>query len=256
MNDLNKSIVSSLDGRDMGLMPYLPYLLQDLWEIGTFPEEIIGLLEKHNITAPGYNSVLDLGSGKGAVSVKLAVRFGFEVHGIDGTPEFIAEAEKWAEKYRVMELCDFELGDMRLLVEDLQDYDIAILGSIGPIFGNIEESLTSVKKCLKPGGIIVLDDGYIEDDSIFLQEGLFKRSETMKQIAASGIEVLDEIVYDSQVIKDANTKMNAQIRQRAAQLTVKHPAQKKLFDDYSIIQEEESAILENSIKCATWLLRT
>ncbi len=41
MKDLNKSIIESLDGRDDELLPHIPYILQDLWEIGANPVKII-----------------------------------------------------------------------------------------------------------------------------------------------------------------------------------------------------------------------
>ena len=107
MKDLEKSIVASLDGRDKKLLPYFPYLMQDLWEIGASPEVIAELIKKHGLDKK--KKILDLGCGKGAVSVKLAREFDFSIHGVDAMPEFIVEAYQYAQKYKVEKLCKFEV---------------------------------------------------------------------------------------------------------------------------------------------------
>jgi len=43
------SILESLDGDDARLFSYLPYLLQDVWEIGTSPQRLVELIETHNL---------------------------------------------------------------------------------------------------------------------------------------------------------------------------------------------------------------
>ncbi len=102
MKKLEQSVLQSLDGsQDAGIYLYLTYLLQDLWELGTPAKGIIDLIIKHNLHRQGKISVLDLGCGKGAVVVNLAKEFGFRCRGIDGMPEFIAEAVRWAKKYGV-----------------------------------------------------------------------------------------------------------------------------------------------------------
>jgi hypothetical protein len=65
---LEAKVVKSLDGEDDELYNFIPYLLQDLWEIGSSPEVIINMVKKH--VGKSNLSVLDLGCGKGAVSVK------------------------------------------------------------------------------------------------------------------------------------------------------------------------------------------
>ena len=53
MDTIEHSILKSLDGKDINLFPFLPYLLQDIWEIGASPEVILNLIKKNipgNIT--------------------------------------------------------------------------------------------------------------------------------------------------------------------------------------------------------------
>ncbi|HRS21797.1 MAG TPA: class I SAM-dependent methyltransferase, partial [Clostridia bacterium] len=82
MGEVEEKLAKSLTGETTELIPYLPYLLQDLWELGSDPKEIIGLIRK-NIQKVKDLKILDLACGKGAASVKLAKELGCNVQGID-----------------------------------------------------------------------------------------------------------------------------------------------------------------------------
>ena len=160
MKTIEESVVTTMDGSDKKLFPYLPYILQDLWEIGTDPEVILKLIaNQFNV----YNNlnVLDLGCGKGAVSIKVAKKFGCHCYGIDAIREFINYAKEKAAEHKVGHLCKFETGDIREKIKSLSTYDIIILGSIGPVFGDYYTTLTTLSKYLNHKGIFIVDDGYI-----------------------------------------------------------------------------------------------
>jgi len=254
MEKLDQSIIKSLDGKDESLLPYIPYLLQDLWEIGSSPEVINQLLKKHKILSRN-SRVLDLGCGKGAISVKLAKEFECQVHGIDAMPEFIEEANFWADKYHQSDWCTFETGDIRERVKNLRNYDLIVLGSIGPVFGNIEDTLKNVSPAMVNNGYIILDDGYIPENSDFENENYLKQSEVLKQIGASGYEIVEALIMDNTFIEESDSDIYENIEIRAQELIKKHPDQKYLFEEYLEIQRFENDILENKVECVTWLLR-
>lgn len=66
----NKSIANSLETNER-LLSYLPFLLQDLWALGSSIEEIIKLVGDLKLLS-GQTKVLDLGCGKEAVSIQIA----------------------------------------------------------------------------------------------------------------------------------------------------------------------------------------
>jgi len=71
--DTAQKLAQSLTADSADIIPFLPYLLQDLWELGSSGSEMADLLRRHVSITPGFTA-LDLGCGKGAVSVALASR--------------------------------------------------------------------------------------------------------------------------------------------------------------------------------------
>jgi 2-polyprenyl-3-methyl-5-hydroxy-6-metoxy-1,4-benzoquinol methylase len=88
MQDLWISVLESLDGKDPRVLPYLPYLLQDRWELGSSAEVVAGLVKKHARVHDRTLRILDLGCSKGAVAIRLAR----ELDGVDAMADFVASA--------------------------------------------------------------------------------------------------------------------------------------------------------------------
>ena len=253
MDTVKKSIVKSLDGLEFGLFPYLSYLLQDLWEIGALSEIIINLVKKQGILNK-KSRILDLGCGKGAVLINLVKIFGCQGHGIDALPDFIGEAKDYATKNKVDQLCTFEIGDIRRLVDQLKDYDLVNLGSIGPVFGEIKSTLLKTQTCIKNDGHIILDDGYLSNESTLKSPVYLKEDETLKNIEAAKLQIIDQTVLNSDLIKKSNKQIYDRINKRAIQLIKKYPEDQSTFENYMKSQKEENTLLEEHITCVTWLL--
>ncbi len=243
MKTIEESIATAMDFNcDISIIPYLPYILQDFWEIGTPPETIINLIKKH---CKNYSSlhVLDLGSGKGAVSVKLAEELKCNCYGIDGIPEFIATANEKAQQYNVEKLCRFEIGDIREKIQSAGKYDVIVLGAIGQVFGNCYETLTTLSQHLTPEGIIIINDAYIDDTSTYTHPTVLPRSEILKQIAQAGMKLIDE---DKDTPTD-NAIEFENLQTRCRELMEKYPDKKSLFESYIQAQSDEYNALENEV---------
>lgn len=254
MKSLEDSILDAMDGSDKELLPFLPYILQDLWEIGAEPDTIIKLIRKHfdNYTRL---KVLDLGCGKGAVSVKLSYSLGCTCYGIDAIPEFIEYARSKASEYNVEYLCTFQTGDIREKVADLTGYDLIILGAIGPVFGDYYSTLTTLRKCINDDGIFIIDDSYLDDNTNYQHTVMFKKSILLKQIELAGMQLVDFDNMESSDIKDSNDIIFDQIKKRCHELIYTHPDKEKLFLDYIKKQVEENDVLENVAVGATMVIR-
>lgn len=254
MKSLAESVVTAMDGTDSKLFPYLAYILQDLWEIGASSKVIIELVQKH-VNNYSNISVLDLGCGKGAVSIKLAKEFNCRCFGIDAIKEFINEANNKAKEFEVDHLCQFEVDDIRKRIKKLSKYDIIILGSIGPVFGDYYSTLTTLSKCLKQNGIIIIDDSYIENDSDYTHPLIQKKEIILQQIKNSGMQLFDEIIIKKDEIKDSDDYIFNKLKKRCNELIEKHPDKSKLFKNYIKNQKIENDVLETKVVCSTMLIR-
>jgi len=254
MKTIEESVVTSMDGSDNELFPFLPYILQDIWEIGADPDAIVRLIRKYcnNFTEV---KVLDLGCGKGAVSVKLSQKLGCSCHGIDAIHEFVEFAQQKATEYKVNHLCKFEVGDIREKVKELPGYDVVVLGAIGPVFGDYYSTLSTLARCLKDDGIFIIDDGYINDDSDFCHPLMFKKSEILLQIEKAGMELVENDIMDRDDIVDTDDFIFDFLKKRCQELIEKYPNKQKLFLDYILKQEIENDVLENKVVGTTLVIK-
>lgn len=253
MKGLIESVVETLDGFDVGLYPHLPYLLQDLWRMGSDPEAMVSLLKREGIVRPGR--VLDLGCGKGAVSIRIAEELGCPVKGIDAMPAFIDAARARATEHRVGRLCRFVIGDIRTRTWEPEKFDVIVFGALGRILGDMKETLTFLAGSLSERGYVLLDDGFLEDDSPTVYDRCLRRSAFYGQIVAAGFEVSGEDLLSKEAIETTDRSFYQMIARRAAELIEIYPEQADLFRGYLESQEVENSILENDLVCGTWLLR-
>ena len=135
MSNRDEKLAKSLTAESTEIIPFLPYLLQDLWELGSSPKDMIDLISKNMIISKN-TKILDLACGKGAVSISIAQRFGCQIKGIDLIPDFIDVAKEKSQEYKVESLCEFVAGDINESVEIEKSYDIVILGAVGEVLGN------------------------------------------------------------------------------------------------------------------------
>jgi ubiquinone/menaquinone biosynthesis C-methylase UbiE len=250
MKSLNESVVTAMDGSDELLFDYLPYILQDIWELGASPSVIIKLIKKHKNKYQNLK-VLDLGCGKGAVSVQISKELNCSCFGIDAVKEFIDEANKKAREFGVEKLCNFKVGDIRLEIINQPKYDIIILGAIGPILGDYEKTLITLKNILDENGLIIIDDAYLDETINKRNSNELTKSLILENSANAGMKLIDEHIMNLDDLQSADNKMFQLIKERCEELIIKEPGKKKLFEDYIQLQKEENKKLENKLVCST-----
>lgn len=253
MTSLQESVVKAMDGTNASLFPYLPYILQDLWEIGTDPATVAELVEQHIGKHKSFK-VLDLGCGKGAVSVYLARHFPCHCLGVDALEEFIKFARLKAAEYQVADRCSFVTGDMRNMIPLFHGFDLIVLGAIGPVLGNYTQTLSQLLPCLSEQGMFVVDDGYIPDHTDFSHATAIKYSDMLHQIDQAGMQIVTQIPFDSLKVKESDDFIMNHLTQRCRELMELYPHQWKLFEDYIADQERESQINAEKLVCTTMLI--
>ena len=126
MSQVEEKLALSLTAETTALLPFLPYLLQDLWALGSAPKDIIQLLSDH-VRVLAKSRVLELACGKGAVAVHVTKTFGCQVKGIDLIPEFIEYARQKAVEYGVAQNCEFVAADINEAIGSEYGYDIVMM---------------------------------------------------------------------------------------------------------------------------------
>lgn len=253
-----QKLAGALTAETTELIPYLPYLLQDLWELGSSPADMIRLV-KENVETSSETNVIDLGFGKGAVSVSLCRELGVRAKGIDLLPEFIEVAREKAKEFGVAHLCEFAVQDINVSVSSLSGYDIAVLGAVGDVLGNPAETLGKLKKVVRSNGYILIDEAFLEGEQkdVRYQNYEYLTKAQWKDIfQEAGVELVAELTYqDSPEADETNDYNNRMIRRRAEELSERYPDKRRMFEGYVKSQEEECDDLNGVISGVTWLLK-
>jgi SAM-dependent methyltransferase len=237
------------------LLPYLPRIFADMEELGARSEEVLQILRP--VGLPAGARVLDLGCGKGAVSLALVAEFDCVLHAIDGMPEFIEHAERRAEAMGVGDQCVFAEGDVRDAAVQSRDYDLVCLLALGDILGTARETVATLRECVKPGGLILIDDAYLRDGEAPPEDvvNCFDHTTTLEGLGASGDQVLAELIVDGPDSEAHYRAMTANIAERVAALVAAHPEDAELLEGYVRRQQEEVEVLTGPLVGALWLIR-
>ena len=251
MTTLEESIAYAMDcSSDTALVPFMPYILQDFWELGSSPEIIINVIQKHCKDCSKLR-ILDLGCGKGAVSVKLAAALQCSCYGIDGISKFIEISKEKAREYGVDMLCRFKTGDIRVEIETLETFDVIILSAIGQVFGDYTSALSVLSKHLERDGIIIIHDAYIDDSSPFNHPLYLRRGEFVNQITQAGMQLIDED-FGGAIESDRDMEF---LERRCKELMAAYPEKSALFEKYLQTQAEEYDVLDNQITGVTMVCK-
>jgi len=258
-NETQEKLAGSLTAETTELIPFLPYLLQDFWELGAEPNIILGLIKEH-VDLPENAQILDLACGKGAVSVRIAERLQAKVKGVDLIPEFVEYAKQKANEHSVSGLCEFVVQDINEAVKKETGYDVVILGAVGNVLGSPLETLVKLKETIKTGGYILIDDGYLEDDAIgedikYNNYEYLTRADWDNIFKQAGLELVKAATeFEDTENHDSDSGMKL-ITQRANELMLKHPDKKEMFEGYIKSQQDEYDDLDTSIAEVTWILK-
>jgi len=252
--NLKEIVIESLDGFDPELHPYISYLLQDLWEIGSSSKKLIEMIKKNNLQKEKLK-IIDIGCGKGGISIPIAKEFDAEVYGIDAMPEFIEEANRKAKEWQVEKLCNFKQGDAREEIKKLNGFNLAVLASVGPVLGDVSQTLHTLESCLTNKGFVLLDDAYLPNNAVSDYTRSLRETEFFKQIAGSNFTVIDKLVHSPEDTAENDEYIYSMIEKRVKELSAIQPDKIDLFESYLALQKKENYSLENELMCVLLLLQ-
>jgi len=247
-----KSVADSLDA-DPELLVFLPELLADLDALGSPVAPIEALVRQHLGRLQDLE-MLDLGCGKGACLIQLAKTFGWQGVGVDLFPPFIEAARLAARRAGVDHYLRFEATDMVTWAESGHPVDLLIYGYDGDAFGDLNATLHTITRNLKPGGHLVLETVWQKNaQSETPHAATIAQLETAIEQAA--LMRIEETILDPHEVQRTNAKNTASIRRRAEALSQKHPEKAPQFRNYVMAQEAESEILDHELISGILLLQ-
>jgi SAM-dependent methyltransferase len=238
-----KHLAASLDAEE-ALLPFVPYLLQDLWSLGFSPEGALRLLGRNVHEAP--RRIADLGCGKGALLIHLAKRFGWHGRGVDIVPEFIAAARRYASEWGVADALDFEVKDMGEELADGRERNLVLFGFDSEALGELPEALARIAECVAPSGLILVDLAWaLSGRSVDLPS----EAQVLDSANAAGLRLVDREVLDPAWMAAEGSRHLELIRGRATEFAIRYPEHSTAFAAYVAEQEAENRLLTEEAHC-------
>lgn len=237
------------------LLPYLPELLADLDELGSDAESIVEVLGELGIT--GESSVIDLGCGKGATAIEIASELQCRVLGVDLFEPFVDACRRAAARAGVAALCEFRHGNILELVNEVELADVVIFSALGDVLGPLDETVRVIRQFAKPGGLVLISDGYIRREASTDFPGFenyVDHAESVRRLTSWGDDLIRE-VPESIPPETAEDEEAALIRERAEQIAARHPELREQLLVYAREQLEEGLFLREHFSGMIWVLR-
>jgi ubiquinone/menaquinone biosynthesis C-methylase UbiE len=239
------------------ILPFLSELLADIRILGSWPEEIIEMLRPLELP-PQSTKVLDLGCGKGAVTIPIAKEMRFSVQGVDLFEPFIEEARERAKALGVENLCHYEVGEIQNVLKEGRSYDIVIFAAVGDVLGDFTQCVGQLRSACRRGGYMVIDDGFLARSHKLDRDGYhYYRSheETIRQLLRHGDTLVREKIIPLSKLKAYNKNNTELIRRRAIELAKAHPHITASLEKYVQWEETECHVLETQTIQSIWLLQ-
>ncbi|ECC1594645.1 class I SAM-dependent methyltransferase [Listeria monocytogenes] len=253
--ETERKLAASLTSQSIEILPFIPYFLQDFFELGSSPKDITYLIKQH-MPLSAESNILDLACGKGAVSIGIAKELGNPVKGIDLIPAFIEEAKCKAKEAQVESLCQFEVGDVNKSVQNEKNYDAVIFGAAADILGNPAETLEKLQGTVKEGGYIIIDEAYVPElahnNQVKYQNYEYlTRNEWLNLFEQNQLQLVEELEGTAEVDFELEKQ---HLLTRANELIQQYPEKKALFEGYLKSQWSEYDDLEEHLIAVTWIL--
>lgn len=239
------------------LLGVLPELLVDFEELGSDADVAVQLLRRCGV-GPGAR-VLDLACGKGGLAVPIAAELGCHVHGVDLMEPFIDSAQQHARREGVADACRFEVGDARRAIDEAQGAYDAVLYAALRLFESPQRAIAQLRRTVKPGGVIFIDDGFVADAAVAAQapehyEGYLDLASTRAAWQSAGDRIEVEHIYPRDDITHSSAHEAAQIRSRAHEVAKRHPELAPAIEAFVESQAEAYAFLSNAFASAAWAI--
>lgn len=237
------------------LLPFLPALLQDIWALGSDVECIVAAVSGLNLSR--LTRVIDLGCGKGAVSIAIAKALRLRVLGIDLFDPFVEECRRLAAQNDVDSFCEFHQGNIVELAGKIEPADVAIFAALGDTLGNRSDTMSVIRQYVRPGGFIIISDGYLRRADAPAFPGF--ETAAVREVALDGWQAQGDILVSENVELDEDEDEDDDeaklIALRAEALAHANPAFAMKILGFAQSQADEYDFLAKEFVDAAWVFR-
>ncbi len=236
------------------LLPHLPYLLQDLPSLSGVEDDVVDVLRE--VGLPVGSTVLDLGCGRGDISMRVARAFDAEITGVDAHPPFIEIARQLAEEAMLESHCRFVAEDLRMCLAKPARFDAVLMIAVGPVLGDSAKTMSMLRTVVRDGGWILIDDGYLEDGVPPPEdcENLLEQ-----KAMEAGLTRFGDAIVARRIRSPAWRSFNAlaleTIPKRAVDLIELYPELKDTINQYVARQFQEVSLMDGPVVPALWAIQ-
>ncbi len=234
------------------LLPHFDALFAGLGSLGSAPRKTLAMLREAGLRRGA--SVIDLGCGKGAVSVELARRLGARVDGYEVNPSFAQSARRLAKRHGLGARCVFFTLDMRAAARATRgEYDCALALGVMPT----PEAVALARRCVRPGGLYAIDDAFFDPrfPASALPAACPTREECLAVFKARGDRLLAEWVPTPSLVRRQNDSILRRLRGAARALARAHPELAPDLREFIARQTHASRLLGGPLRPALWVVR-
>ena len=236
-------------------VPELADLCADFDELGSSVADAMALLEDAG-AEPG--TAMDLGCGKGVFAIALADR-GWSVRGVDLHPVFVEEACERAADAELADRCRFSEGDLVALADatPAASVDLALLLSIGRPWGSLEATVDALRRIVRPGGFMLVDDAYLEGEAPAPPgyDGYASLAETERVLESRGDRIVGRRMPTQDEAAARHERALGWLRRRGAELVERDPVARPIVERFLAQQEGAYEDLVGPARGAMWLVR-
>lgn len=250
--ELDREIADSLEA-PTALLPLLPELFSEVDGPGTLPGEVLAALEPLGL--PPRTCALDLGCGKGAVSLALAGRFGWTVVGVDAFLPFVEEARQRALAGNLSHLVTFRPEDLRATLARDESCDVLLYLGLGPLLGEVGRTVGRLRTRVRPGGLLLVNDARLGGEPTHGLATEAPDAETIARLTLHGDELIAKRTPPRAALEALHRTTQDLLNAQARVLADRHPELEGLLFEFVMAQDRAARRRAGSPQQALWVLR-
>jgi cyclopropane fatty-acyl-phospholipid synthase-like methyltransferase len=229
------------------LAPVLGELFAEMDALGSSPRQTVHLLRTAGIGAG--DRVLDLGCGRGGVTVAAAKQLGCRCVGVDAVPAFVQAARSLAIKRSIQVRCEFRVGDVRRVRSGRTFNAGLMLGLFDAV-----RATALLRTFVRPGGVMIVDDAVAVGPQR-KRRGWMTLAEANAAITRRGDQMIGEVVWSAREVRAHEATLYARLANNATRLARARPELSQELEAFLRRQRAAGRELAGSLRPVVWLMR-